>query len=259
MATNNPLKRRLAAQEKLLGAWVFSSNADIAELMARAGYGFVVICFEHGPGETMDVAHLLRAVESGGAEPLLRVPSHDPAILKRVLDQGARSIMVPMVETEDEARAIVAACRYPPLGRRGYAGTVVRASQFGFRRSYAREAHDDLFLALQIESFKGVENVEAIAAVEGVDVIFIGPNDLANSMGYLEQIEEPKVLEAIGRTLAGTRKAGKPAAIVPHAGRDASACVAMGFAMVAGAADIALLREGATADIARHAKAFDLA
>lgn len=258
MATNNPIKRRLANEEKLLGAWVFSANADIAELMARVGYGFVVICFEHGPGETMDLAHLLRAIESGGAEPLLRVPSHDPALLKRVLDQGARSIMVPMVETADEARAIVDACRYPPLGRRGYAGSVVRASQFGFRQTYAREAHDDLFLALQIESFKGVENVEAIAAIDGVDLIFIGPNDLANSMGYLERIEEPKVLKAIDRTLAGARKAGKPVAIVPHAGRDASACAAMGFAMVAGVADIALLREGGKADIARHAKAFGL-
>jgi 4-hydroxy-2-oxoheptanedioate aldolase len=256
MPTRNPLKARIAAGEKLLGAWVFSGNGDVAELMARAGYPVVILCLEHGPGDTADLANLLRAVEVGGAEPLLRVAAGDPVLLKRVLDQGARSIMVPMVESAEEARAIVAACRYPPLGRRGYAGTVVRASRFGMIEDYARTAQDDLFLALQIESAEGVENAEAIARVEGVDMIFLGPNDLAGTMGFLEKLETPAVLAAVDRVIAAARAAGKPIAVVPHAGRDAAACARMGFALVAGVADMALIREGAKADLAKHAAAF---
>lgn len=254
----NPIKTRLAAGDKLLAAWLFSGSCDIAELLARAGYPVVLICYEHGPGGIAELGDLLRAVRVGGAEPLLRVPSHDPNLLKRVLDGGARSLMIPMVETAEEAQAIVAACRYPPLGRRGYAAGVIRASRFGFTADYGKRAHEELFLALQIESPKGVANAEAIARVDGVDMLFIGPNDLAGALGHFENAADRAVLTAIDEIVAAAKRAGKHLAIVPHAGRDATACAEMGFALVAGAADIALLREGAKADIAQHAKAYGL-
>jgi 4-hydroxy-2-oxoheptanedioate aldolase len=254
--TQNPLRARIARGDKLLAAWLFSGSTDIAELLARAGYPVVLVCFEHGPGDTADLGDLLRAVRYGGAEPLLRVPSSDPIYLKRVLDGGARSLMVPMIESAEEARAVVAACRYPPLGRRGYAGTVVRASTFGLEEGYAARAHDDLFLALQIESAAGAANAAEIAAVEGVDMIFIGPNDLAGSMGYLERLSETPVLAAVDAVAAAVRAEGKPLGIVPHGGRDAAACAALGYSIVAGAADIGLVREGALADLARFGPAF---
>jgi 4-hydroxy-2-oxoheptanedioate aldolase len=254
----NPLKARFAAGHKAYAAWTFSGNADIVEAVARAGYHAVILCLEHGPGDTGDLGHLLRAVTLAGAEPIVRVPSTDPAFLKRVLDGGARSIMVPMVETVDEARRVVAACRYPPRGTRGYAATVVRGSSFGWRKDYAKTAHEDLFLALQIESLGGVACAEEMAGLDGVDMIFIGPNDLAASMGHIEDMSQPAVLAAVDRGMAAVKRTGKPVGIVPHGGRDSSACAALGFDMVADVADMALIRLGAAADVARHGKAFGI-
>lgn len=254
----NPIKARLKAGAKMLAAWVFSGDPDVAEILARAGYPVIVICYEHGIGDTADLGDLLRAVRAGGAEPLLRVPSADPGFLKRVLDGGARSIMVPMVESVAEARAIVDACRYPPLGRRGYAATVVRAGGFGYTADYAATAHEELFLALQVETPAGVEAAAGIAALDGVDMLFVGPNDLANFMGHPGRMDAAPVLAAIDRTIAAAKAAGKGLGIVPHAGRDASACASLGFDIVAGIADVAVLREAAVADVARHRAAFGM-
>lgn len=254
----NPLKARFAAGHKAYGAWSFSGNADVLEALARAGYHAIVVCLEHGPGDSGDLGHLLRAVTLGGAEPIVRVPSGHADHLKRVLDGGARSIMVPMVDSLDDARAIVSACRYPPRGTRGYAATVVRGSRFGWRPDYAKTAHEDLFLALQVESLAGVACAREMAAIDGVDMVFIGPNDLAASMGYLEDLSQPAVLEAVDRCKAAVKAAGKPVGVVPHGGRDSSACAALGFDMVADVADTALVRIGAAADVARHGKAFGI-
>lgn len=251
----NQLRIRLTKGEKVQAAWLFSVDCDAAEVLGRAGYRVVIVDHEHGAGDLSNLPHVLRAVRSGGAEPLLRVPSHDLNHLKRVLDAGARTLMVPLVETAEEAEAIAAACRYPPHGQRGYAATLVRASGFGMRAGYGKGAAEELFLAVQIESAKGVANAAAIAAVEGIDMVFIGPNDLAGNLGCFEQLDAPKVDQAVDAIAAGVRSSGKFLGIIPYGKRDAGALARLGFSLIATAADLALLRDAARADCAAFAKA----
>lgn len=255
MSFINPLRERLKAGDKLCAAWLFTDNCDIAELLGRIGYPVVIVDHEHGVGDLASLPGVLRAVRSGGAEPLLRVPSHDPNHLKRVLDAGARTLMVPLVETADEARALVAACRYPPLGRRGYAATIVRASAFGTKPTYGAGAHAELFLAVQIESAKGVANAEAIAAVEGIDMIFIGPNDLAGDLGFFERLDDATVHQAIDVVAATVQAAGKFLGIIPYGSRDCGDLARRGFDLIATSADLGLLREAARADVAAFTSA----
>ena len=245
----NPIRQGISKGNTLLAAWLFSGSSDIGEILARAGYPVVIICHEHGTGVLANLGDVLRAVRFGGAEPLLRVPSHDPNYLKRVLDAGARSLMIPLVETADEAVALVAACRYPPRGRRGYAAGVVRASSFGALPNYGAQAHEELFLAVQIESAKGVANAAAIAAVEGIDMIFVGPNDLAGDLGFFENLDQPPVHHAIDHIATIVRAAGKSLGIIPYGGRNVADLTARGFSLIATAADFALIRDGARADL----------
>lgn len=255
MTYDNTLRTRLLKGEIVQAAWLFSRDSDTAEILARSGYPVVIVDHEHGTGDLASLAHVLRAVRIGGGEPLLRVPSHDPNHLKRVLDAGARTLMVPLVETVEEAQAIVAACRYPPKGRRGYAAGVVRASAFGTRPDYGANAAGELYLILQIESAKGVANARAIAAVEGVDMIFIGPNDLAGNIGFFERLNEAKVDETVDAIAAAVKPAGKALGIIPYGNRGAGDLARRGFSLIATAADYAILREGARADCKSFAKA----
>lgn len=248
MSYENPLRLKLARGEKVQAAWLFARDADVAEIMGRAGYPVIIVDHEHGTGDLSSLAGVLRAVRIGGAEPLLRVPSHDPNHLKRVLDAGVRSLMVPLVETAEEASAIVAACRYPPAGRRGYAAGVVRASAFGTRPDYGAKAAGELFIAVQIESGKGLANAAAIAAVEGIDLIFVGPNDLGGDLGCFERLDNPKVHEAVDKIASAVRASGKYLGIIPYGGRGASDLARLGFGLIATGADYAMLRDGASAD-----------
>ncbi len=259
MTPTNPLRDRLAAGGKLLGLWLGTGRPEAAEIAALAGYHVVICDLEHAPGDTQDLAHLLRAVQLHGAEPMVRVPWNDPVILKRVLELGARSIMIPMVENADEARAAVAACRYPPRGRRGYAAGMIRASRYGFLDDYGANAHRELFLALQVETAGACARAGEIAEVDGVDMVFVGPNDLAGDLGHFENMGAPAVLSAIETAKAGAARAGKPIGIVPHAGKDATRLAAEGFSFVACGNDIAFLRQGCRADVAAHAAAYGIA
>ena len=254
MLYDNTLRQRLIRGEIVQAAWLFSRDSDTAEILARAGYPVVIVDHEHGTGDLASLAHVLRAVRLGGAEPLLRVPSHDPDHLKRVLDAGARTLMVPLVETVEQAQAIVAACRYPPKGRRGYAAGVVRASAFGMRPDYGANAAGELFVAVQIESARGLSNARAIAAVDGVDMVFVGPNDLAGNLGLFERLDDKKVHEAVDAIAAAVKMTGKALGIIPYGDRGAGDLARLGFSLIATAADYALLREGAKADCATFAK-----
>lgn len=255
MIYDNTLRQRLIKGDIVQAAWLFSRDSDTAEILARAGYPVVIVDHEHGTGDLASLAHVLRAVRIGGAEPLLRVPSHDPDHLKRVLDAGVRTLMVPLVETAEQAEAIVAACRYPPKGRRGYAAGVVRASAFGMRPEYGANAAGELFIAVQIESARGLANARAIAAVDGVDMVFIGPNDLAGNLGFFERLDEKKVHEAVDMIAAAVTSTGKALGIIPYGDRSAGDLARLGFALIATAADYALLRDSAKADCAAFTKA----
>ena len=187
----NGLKARLNAGDNIYGAWIGSGSPANAEILGHVGFDFVVVDQEHGAGELADAVAALRAVESSGTPCMVRAPWNDPIWIKRILDAGAESLMIPQIETAAAAKAAVSACRYPPQGMRGYAAGVVRASTFGLEPGYVEKANQNLLIVLQIESAAAVEHAAEICAVEGVDVVFIGVNDLAGSIGRLEQLDHP--------------------------------------------------------------------
>ena len=251
MAGANRLKQRIAAGEQLYGAWVGSCSSAVTELLAHAGYDFLIIDQEHGPGSIETAIELMRACIAGGAEPIVRVPWNDQVYLKRILDAGAMSVMVPMVEDEAEAEAAASACLYPPLGRRGYAAPATRCSGYGKDVGYRANWHENLFLIVQIESAAAAARAEAIASVEGVDMVFIGVNDMAGSIGMLEELDRPEVRALVEQAEAGLKRAGKPYGTVPSSARTPQQLFQEGYALVPGAGDIPLLAAAARADVAR--------
>ena len=241
----NVLKARLAAGESVYGAWVGSGSAAAAEVLGHVGFDFLVIDQEHGAGELSDAVNGLRAAEASTTPCIVRAPWNDPIWLKRVLDAGAQSVMIPQIETAAAARAAVAACRYPPQGMRGYAAGVIRASTFGLDPGYVAKANDNLLLVLQIESAAAIEHAAEICAVEGVDVVFIGVNDLAGSIGRLEQLDHPDVRRLVTRLEDIILASGKPMGTVPNAGASWQELFQRGYRMVVGPHDVILLRDAA--------------
>ena len=252
MFQTNKLKQRVENGTPSLGIWLSLANPALAEISGHVGYDFAIIDNEHGIGEIKDVANMLRAFGAFETTAMVRVPGQDPDYLKRVLDAGAQALMIPMIETADQARAAVAACRYPPLGSRGCAAGLVRASGYGATEDYITQAHDELFIALQIESIKGVENTAEIAAVEGVDMIFIGANDLSGNCGKLSQYGRPEVVSQIEKSMAATKTVGKYLGTIPRPDADYCQLIEDGFLMVAGSADTTLFRDAAKAEIAAY-------
>ena len=242
------LKQRLKSGEFVAAAWAELGNPDIAEALARNGWPVIVIDGEHGVGDIEDWVAVARAVECAGGEVVLRVPAGDETLLKRVLDRGFRSILVPQVNTPEAARAIASFCRYPPIGRRGYAAPIVRASAYGARPGYAlAEAHDELLLMIQCEHVEAVENLAGIAAVAGIDMIFVGPNDLAGSIGHLERLTEPEPQALLARIEAFAGANGTLLGTICGAGRDWAALHRLGYRFVIGPNDVSLIVAGARA------------
>lgn len=243
----NRLKRRLLAGEKEPVLWVELESPTLIEAAVHAGWSTVLIDNEHGWLGHETLLHMLRAAEAAGGQVIVRLPDGEPTTLKRALDLGIQSVMVPMVNSAAEARKLVDAARYPPRGRRGYAAPIVRASRYGAHGDYAAWAHEELLLIVQVEHVDAVAAVEEIAAVEGVDMVFIGPHDLAGSMGLLERLDDPRVEEAVRKVEEATLNAGKLLGSIPRPQRDAEACFEAGHALCACAADIMLFREAAIA------------
>ena len=255
MYRENVLKQKLAKGESIFGCWVETGSATNVEILGHAGFDFLLIDLEHGQGDLDEALQMLRAAQLTGTPAVIRVPSNDPTFLKRILDAGADSIMIPSVESAAEAEAAVRACRYPPQGARGYAAGVVRASGYGKVKDYIHRANDNLLLIVQIESAAAVEQAAAIAAVPGVDVAFIGCNDMAGSIGRLEQLDHPDVRALVARTETAIRASGKWMGTVPSAGATWQALFQAGYQMVPVALDVMLLRDSAQASV-REQRAF---
>lgn len=254
-----PLKQRLAAGEFVTAAWADMGSPDCAEVLVRHGWKVIVIDGEHGIGDIEHWVAIARAVEAAGGEVVLRVPEATEALLKRVLDRGFRSIMVPLVNTAEQARAIADFCRYPPTGRRGYAAPVVRGSGFGTRPDYARSsAQEDLLLMVQCEHHEAVENLAAIGAVPGIDMVFVGPNDLAGSIGMLERMEEPEPQALLKRIQATAAENNIALGTITGAGRNWADLRALGYRLAVGPNDAALLIAGARAAAAERDAALGL-
>jgi 4-hydroxy-2-oxoheptanedioate aldolase len=207
----NQLKAGLRTGRKQIGFWLSLASPTATEIAAEAGFDWVLIDMEHAANEVADVIHHLRACGRGSAEPVVRVPVLDTTIVKRLLDGGARSFMFPNIDTVAQAELAVAATRYPPRGVRGVAGTT-RGAGYGRWPDYFRTAGDDICVIVQLESVAGMDAAREIAAVDGVDVVFIGPSDLSASMGHIGAPTTPAVQDRIRAGLADIKAVGRAAA-----------------------------------------------
>lgn len=251
MTGGGDLKRRLRAGEPVFGCWLELFSPIAAEVVALAGYDCVLVDLEHGPGSTMDALAVLQAAAARDCAALVRVPANDPVAIKKALDIGVAGVMVPSVDSAAEATSAVSACRYPPRGRRGMAAGIVRASGYGTHLSdYLARAEQDLLIICQIESAAAVENAAAIAAVDGVDLLFVGPFDLSASCGHLGEPDHPEVQAMIGRVEAAARAAGTALGALPTPERPAAKLLAAGHRLLLADVDVALLGDAARANVA---------
>jgi len=244
--TRNPFKKALERLERQAGMWSALASPIVAEILAGAGFDWIVIDGEHAPNDIGSLVGQLQAMRNGTAEPVYRVPWNDMVIIKRALDVGARTLLVPFVQNAAEARQAVAATRYPPRGVRGVA-VAVRASDFGRVPQYLEKAHEDTCVLVQLETRAALKEIEAIAQVDGVDGMFIGPSDLAADMGHLGNPKHAEVQAAIKDAGERIRTAGKPAGTLVRNAEDAEAMFALGFTFVAAGMDVALLARTAEA------------
>ncbi|MBS0504263.1 MAG: HpcH/HpaI aldolase/citrate lyase family protein [Proteobacteria bacterium] len=243
----NPFKQAIAERRTQLGLWQALANPYTAEICAGAGYDWLLFDGEHAPNTVPSLLAQLQAVAAYPLEPVARLPLCDPAIIKQYMDIGFRTLMMPMVDSADQARLAVSAMRFPPQGVRGVASATSRASGFGRHRDYLTSAHEDHCLIVQIESRAGLAAIEAIAAVDGVDAIFIGPGDLSASLGHLGAPRHPAVQAAIADALTGIRATGKAAGIFALDAEDAAARLSEGASFVSIGTDVSLLSRGSEA------------
>ena len=230
-----------ATARPLIGQWVCSGSATCAELIAGSGVDWVLVDGEHSPIGLETIQGILRTVAAYPVSPIVRVPRLDAAVIKQYLDLGAQNIMVPMVDSVEQAQAAVAAMHYPPRGVRGVGSALARSARWNRVPDYLTGAAETVSLVVQAESAAAVEAAADIAAVEGVDAVFIGPSDLAASMGLIGQQSHPKVVAGVHRVIDAAKGAGKLVgvnAFDPAAARD---YLKRGADFVAVGADVQLL------------------
>ncbi|KGA02021.1 alpha-dehydro-beta-deoxy-D-glucarate aldolase [Cobetia amphilecti] len=250
----NTFKAALSQQEPQYGIWAGFGTGYAAEICATTGYDWMLIDGEHAPNNVRSLLEQLQAVTPYDTAPVVRAVNQDPALIKQLLDIGAQTLMVPMVETAEQARELVRAMRYPPHGIRGVGGGLVRATRWDGIADYLAIAHEELCLIVQVESQQGVENAEAIAAVEGVDAVFIGPADLSVSLEHPGNPGHADVQEAIEKVIHSVRDAGKPVGILAPVEDDAHRYLSLGCHFIAVSIDISLMRQAAIANLSRYRK-----
>ncbi|MFP5391410.1 MAG: aldolase/citrate lyase family protein [Gammaproteobacteria bacterium] len=240
----NHFKSALRRGELQLGLWSNLSSHVSVELLANAGFDWLLIDTEHSPNELPMVHCQLQAIGRGATHPIVRPTWNDTVTIKRYLDIGVQTLLVPFVQDAEEARQAVASTRYPPRGVRGYAAAA-RASDFGRIKDYPTACEDQLCVLLQVETPAALAQIEAIAQIEGVDGIFIGPGDLAAAMGFIGQVGHAEVVAAIDDAIARIRAAGKPAGVLAGEERLARRWIEVGATFVAVGSDTGLLARGA--------------
>ncbi|WP_428393700.1 4-hydroxy-2-oxoheptanedioate aldolase [Lichenicoccus sp.] len=243
MAENreNRFKTRLLQGDLQIGLWLALADPYAAELCAGAGFDWLLIDAEHAPNDNRSILSQLQAIAPYGSQPVVRPPTGESWMIKQLLDLGVETLLVPMVETASQAADIVAATRYPPHGIRGVGSAIARASRWGADESYLADANERMCVLLQIESRTGLENLEAIAAVPGVDGVFIGPADLSASMGFLGNPGADEMVAAIEGAIRRIRQSGRAAGILSTDQATAHGYIALGCRFVAVGVDTALL------------------
>ena len=236
----NGFKRAIREGRPQIGLWASLCSHVSVEVIAGAGFDWLLIDTEHAPNEVPMVHSQLQAMAGGSAAAVVRPAWNDMVMLKRLLDLGAQNFLVPYVQTEEEARAAVVATRYPPRGVRGVA-SLHRANRFGRVKEYYTRADEQICVIVQIETRLALQNLEAIAAVEGVDGLFIGPSDLSAALGHLGNSTHPDVRAAIEDAFARIRKAGKAPGILAPVETEARHWLDKGAVVLAVGSDIGLL------------------
>ena len=248
---DNIFKQALARNEPQIGFWLALADSYAAELCAGTGFDWLLIDGEHAPNDLRSMLASLQAVAPYPVHPVVRIPHSDPALIKQMLDIGATTLLVPMVESAAEAAHLVRAMRYPPQGIRGVGSAIARSARWSRYPNYLHEANERLCLLVQVESHAALEQVEAIAAVDGVDGVFIGPSDLSASMGHLGQPAHPEVRAAIDTAIDRIVRAGKAPGILCADEALARHYLGLGARFVAVGVDTSLLVRAATSLAAR--------
>jgi 4-hydroxy-2-oxoheptanedioate aldolase len=240
----NRFKQALAEQKTQIGLWSSTGSVAAVEMLGAAGYDWILLDTEHTPTELPDISAQMRVLVESQAEPIVRPAWNDVVLIKRFLDAGARTLLIPFVQDEEEARRAVRAMRYPPHGVRGVSVSS-RANRYGRIAEYYQRVHDELCLLVQVETRAALDRLEAIASVDGVDGIFIGPSDLAADLGHLGSPSHPDVQAAIRSAAERCRAAGKACGILAPVEDDAKRYLNWGYSFVAVGADMGLLRGAA--------------
>jgi len=251
MATDNPFKQSLSAGQRQIGLWLSMANPYAAEMCAACGFDWLLIDGEHSPNGLVSILGQLQAIAAYPSHAVVRPAIGETWMIKQLLDLGATNLLVPMVDTAEQARELVRAVRYPPYGVRGVGSRLARVSQFGAQTDYLKKANERVCLLVQIESQEALQNLDEIAAVDGVDGVFIGPSDLSASMGLLGQPGHPDVQAAIADAIKRIRAAGKPAGILSLNNDESQRYIEMGVCFSAVGGDIALLTDGGRALVGR--------
>jgi len=242
----NGFKRAIAAGRLQVGLWSSLCSNIAAEIVADAGFDWILFDSEHSPNEIPGLLSQLQAAARGTAAAIVRPAWNDAVLIKRVLDIGAQSILVPYVQNAEEAGRAVAAVRYPPAGIRGVAAAA-RASRYGRVKDYLKTADREICLLVQVETRTALAALEAIAAVEGVDGVFIGPSDLSASFGHIGNPQHPEVQNALEQAARRLKVLGKPAGILTLSEEEARRYIGWGYCFVAVGSDTGLLGRGADA------------
>ena len=229
-----------------IGTWVMSASPIVVEAVGCAGFDWGVIDMEHTPLDLMDLVHMLQAVAGTSMLPVVRLPWNDTVNVKRVMDAGANTLLFPFIQNADEARRAVAATRYPPEGVRGMAG-MSRASRFGTTPDHFRHANQNACVLLQMETPESIANLEEIAAVPGVDGLFVGPGDLSGVMGHVGNLTHPDVMDLMADAARRAHAVGKPIGTVGGTPEVVARYRAIGYDYVAVASDMGLLMRAAQA------------
>ncbi|MCI4644990.1 MAG: HpcH/HpaI aldolase/citrate lyase family protein [Hyphomonadaceae bacterium] len=241
----NAFIESLQPGEIRVGLWQALASSYTAEICAHAGFDWLLLDGEHSPNTAQTLLAQLQALAAFPVHAIARIPSDDAWIIKQYLDLGARTLLVPMVESASQAEAIVAATRYPPAGIRGFASATSRAAAFGLDKTYAARADTEVGVIVQIESRAGLDAIDEVAGVEGVDAVFIGPGDLAASLGHIGNPRHPEVQAAIDTAIARIVASGKPCGIFALDIEDAHQKARQGVRFASIGTDIGLLVKGA--------------
>jgi 4-hydroxy-2-oxoheptanedioate aldolase len=255
--SKNTFKAALKGNELQIGLWLALANSYTAEICASAGFDWLVVDGEHAPNDIRSILGQLQALAPYPVHSIVRPPVGDVHLIKQLLDIGAQTLLIPMVETAEQARNLVSAMRYPPLGVRGVGSAIARSSRWQGMAKYLDEADAEICLLTQIETREGLRNLDAIAAVEGVDGLFIGPSDLSASLGHRGDLMHPEVQSAIADAIGRIRKAGKAAGILSTTEEVSRRYISLGCNFIAVGADTMLLADGAR-DLAAKFKSSSL-